>query len=81
MVGDNHDKKFREERSPIDKAHAALRQETLPNLLHAYDEAGPAVVLTLALILADIWLEGGFTADEWRSVIDIYDQAGVVPAR
>jgi hypothetical protein len=69
MVGDNHNKKIREERSEIEKAHAALREETLPSLAAAYDKAGPATVLALTLILADVWLESGFSADDWREVI------------
>jgi hypothetical protein len=69
MADNNNDRKFWEERSGIEKAHAALREETLPGLANAYDKAGPAAVLTLAFILADVWLESGFTMDEWREVM------------
>lgn len=80
MADDNHNKNFREERSEIENAHAALRETVLPALLNAYDEFGPAVVLALTFIMADTWLETRFTADEWRSLIDIHDPAQVMPA-
>jgi hypothetical protein len=50
-----------------------IRKETLPVLGKVYDETGPAAVLALTIMLADIWLESGFTADDWREIIDIYD--------
>jgi hypothetical protein len=50
-----------------------VRKETLPTLGKAYDETGPAAVLALTLMLADIWLESGFTVGEWREIIDVYD--------
>lgn len=50
-----------------------MRKEALPILGKVYDENGPAAVLVLTLMLADIWLESGFTTDEWREIIDIYD--------
>ena len=71
MPADNNDKIFGEGR--LEEAHSALRKETLPALASAYDEAGPATLLTLAFILADIWLESGFTTNEWREIIDIFD--------
>ena len=61
-------------------AYAALREKVLPILLSVYDECGPATVLALTFIMADAWLETRFTADEWRSLIDIQDQLQVMPA-
>ena len=50
-----------------------IRKETLPVLGKAYDETGPAAVLALTFMLADIWLESGFTTSEWRDIIAIFD--------
>jgi hypothetical protein len=50
-----------------------IRKEVLPVLGKIYDDHGPATVLALALMAADIWLESGFATDEWREIIDIYD--------
>jgi hypothetical protein len=71
--GDNNKNDYGDERSQIEKAYGALREEALPGFLTAYDKAGPATVLTLALILADAWQGSGFSADEWRELIKIYD--------
>ena len=30
-------------------------------------------MLALTFMLADIWLESGFTTSEWRKIIEIYD--------
>jgi hypothetical protein len=68
-MGDNNKSDYGDERSQIEKAHAALREEELPGLLAAYDKTGPAAVLMLAYILADSWQGSGFTADEWRELI------------
>ena len=63
-------------------ANDAMREDILPGFAKAYDDVGPAVVLTLGLLLADVWLESGFTAAQWRAIIDIYDlEAGVLRAR
>jgi hypothetical protein len=53
-----------------------MRKEALPVLGKIYDETGPAAVLALAMMLADIWLESGFTIDEWREIITLYDVEG-----
>jgi hypothetical protein len=50
-----------------------MRKEALPVLGKIYDETGPAAVLALTFMLADIWLESGFTTNEWREIIDIFD--------
>ena len=53
----------------IDRAYSALQVHVLPGLGDAWDEAGPAVVLVLASILADVWLESGFeTFDLIRAI-------------
>jgi hypothetical protein len=43
----------------IDRAYAAVRTHVLPGLGDAWGEAGPAVGLVLASILADVWIESG----------------------
>jgi hypothetical protein len=53
-----------------------MRKEALPVLGKVYDETGPAAVLALTMMLADIWLESGFTIDEWREIITLYDVEG-----
>ena len=50
-----------------------IRTEALPVLGRAYDETGPAAVLALTLMLADIWVESGFTPGEWRSLIALHE--------
>jgi len=56
-------------REEIDRAYAAVQIHVLPGLGDAWDEAGPAVVLTLASILADVWIETGFeTFDLIRAI-------------
>ena len=48
---------------------AAVQVHVLPGLGDAWDEAGPAVVLVMASILADVWLETGFeTFDLIRAI-------------
>lgn len=54
-------------------ASDAIRKDVLPVLGEAYDKSGPAAVLMLTMMLADSWLEAGFTAGDWRAIIDIYD--------
>jgi hypothetical protein len=66
---DDDNQKQRQLKAATDK----MRKEALPILGEAYDENGPAAVLALTVMLADIWLESGFTTNEWRSVIDIFD--------
>ena len=78
---DNNKNYYGDERSQIDRAHAALREETLPGLASAYDKAGPATVLALTMILADVWLESGFSTDEWRDIINIDSRAEATPAK
>jgi hypothetical protein len=46
--------------SEIDRAYVAIQAHVLPGLGDAWDEAGPAVALVLASILADVWLTSGF---------------------
>lgn len=58
---------------PIRTAGDLVRQDVLPSLETAYNEIGPATVLALTFMLADIWLESGFTTSEWRNIIDIYE--------
>jgi hypothetical protein len=73
-AGNNNDKNDRGDgRLEIEKAQEVLREETLPSLAAAYDKAGPAAVLALTFMLADVWLESGFTPGEWRSIIAIFD--------
>jgi hypothetical protein len=56
-------------REEIARAYAAVQTHVLPGLGDAWDAAGPAVVLVLASILADVWLESGFqTFDLIRAV-------------
>jgi hypothetical protein len=57
-------------------ANDTVREDILPSVAKAYDENGPAMVLALTMIMADLWLESGFTAGDWRQVIDIYDLQG-----
>lgn len=53
----------------IDRAYSAVQTHVLPGLGDAWDDAGPAVVLVLASILADVWLETGFeTFDLIRAI-------------
>ena len=53
----------------IDRAYSAVQMHVLPGLGDAWDEAGPAVVLVMASILADVWLESGFeTFDLIRAI-------------
>jgi len=62
----NDNEKSREE---IDRAYAAVQLHVLPGLGDAWDEAGPAVVLVMASILADVWIESGFeTFDLIRAI-------------
>ena len=56
-------------REEIDRAYAAVQVHVLPGLGDAWDEAGPVVVLVMASILADVWLESGFeTFDLIRAI-------------
>ena len=56
-------------REEIDRAYAAVQVHVLPGLGDAWDAAGPAVVLALASILADVWIESGFeTFDLIRAI-------------
>ena len=50
-----------------------IRRDILPVLGDAYDDLGPAIVLSLTLMMADVWIQTGFTASEWREVIGLYD--------
>lgn len=70
MGVDNDD--HRDERQ-LEIAGDKMRKEALPVLGKAYEEIGPAAVLALTFMLADIWLESGFTTSEWRKIIEIYD--------
>ena len=54
----------------IDRAYSALQVHVLPGLGDAWDEAGPAVVLVMASILADVWLESGFETFDLLRVIN-----------
>jgi hypothetical protein len=51
----------------------AIREETLPAIERVYAEEGPASILALTIMLADIWLASGFTTEDWREIIAIYD--------
>ena len=63
---DNNKNDSREE---IDRAYVALQTHVLPGLGDAWDQAGPAVILVMASILADVWLESGFeTFDLIRAI-------------
>ena len=56
-------------RDEIAQAYAAVQVHVLPGLGDAWDEAGPAVMLVMASILADVWLESGFeTFDLIRAI-------------
>ena len=56
-------------REEIDRAYAAVQVHVLPGLGDAWDAAGPAVVLVLTSILADVWLESRFeTFDLIRAI-------------
>ena len=56
-------------RDEIAKAYLAVQEHVLPGLGDAWDAAGPAVVLVMASILADVWLESGFeTFDLIRAI-------------
>lgn len=64
MTGNNNNS-----REEIDQAYAAVQVHVLPGLGDAWDEAGPAVVLVMASILADVWIESGFeTFDLIRTI-------------
>ena len=64
MTGNNNNS-----REEIDQAYAAVQVHVLPGLGDAWDEAGPAVVLVMASILADVWIESGFeTFDLVRAI-------------
>jgi hypothetical protein len=54
----------------IDRAYAAVQVHVLPGLGDAWDEAGPAVGLVMASILADVWLETGFETFDLIRVIN-----------
>jgi hypothetical protein len=54
-------------------AHERVQKEILPVLEAIYDEVGPVAVLTLAVMVGDIWLATGFAPDGWREIIGIYD--------
>jgi hypothetical protein len=57
----------------IDRAYSAVQTHVLPGLGDAWDDAGPAVVLVLASILADVWLETGFeTFDLIRAINGVH---------
>ena len=63
-------------REEINRAYAAVQTHVLPGLGDAWDVAGPAVVLVLASILADVWLESGFeTFDLIRAVNGVHHVA------
>lgn len=64
---DNNDKNNRDE---IARAYVAVQTHMLPGLGDAWDEAGPAVALVLASILADVWLESGFETFDLIRVIN-----------
>jgi hypothetical protein len=68
MGADNSD-----DEGPLKAAEDKIRKETLPALGRAYGETGPAAVLALTCILADIWLQSGFTTSDWREIIAVYD--------
>ena len=54
----------------------------LPGLGDAWDEAGPAVVLVLASIMADVWLATGFeTFDLIRAIIGVQRLDGAAPIK
>jgi hypothetical protein len=66
MTMGNNNNNAREE---IDQAYTAVQVHVLPGLGDAWDEAGPAVVLVLGAILADVWIETGFeTFDLIRAI-------------
>jgi hypothetical protein len=67
----------------IDRAYSAVQVHVLPGLGDAWDDAGPAVVLVMASILADVWLESGFeTFDLIRAINGVQRLTpGLAPAR
>ena len=73
----NDNDKGREE---IAKAYSAVQTHVLPGLGDAWDEAGPAVVLVIAQILADVWLESGFETFDLVRVINGRFDAAAKPA-
>jgi hypothetical protein len=57
-------------REDIARAYAAVQAHVLPGLGDAWDVAGPAVVLVMASILADIWLDSGFETFDLIQVVN-----------
>ena len=65
-------------RDEIAQAYFAVQTHVLPGLGDAWDEAGPAIVLVMASILADVWLEAGFeTFDLIRAINGVERLASV----
>jgi hypothetical protein len=46
-----------------------IREDVLPGLGKAYDDHGPVSVLALAIMIADIWIESGFTREDWQTLV------------
>jgi hypothetical protein len=67
-------------REEIDQAYAAVQVHVLPGLGDAWDEAGPQVVLVLASILADVWIESGRETFDLIRVINGVQRLAPVPA-
>lgn len=69
-------------KNEIDRAYTAVQQHVLPGLGDAWDAAGPAVVLVLASILADVWIETGFeTFDLIRAINGVQRLAPMMTPR
>ena len=67
-------------REEIARAYSAVQAHVLPGLGDAWDEAGPAVVLVLASILADVWLETGRETFDLIRAINGVQRLAPVPA-
>jgi hypothetical protein len=67
-------------REEIARAYSAVQVHVLPGLGDAWDEAGPAVALVLASILADVWLETGRETFDLIRAINGVQRFAPVPA-
>jgi hypothetical protein len=69
----NQSRRWGDHGQQLKSAGDRVRDDILPVLLQAYDEAGPAVVLGLGVVLADILRESGFNANDWQECFNVHD--------
>jgi hypothetical protein len=67
MDGDNKNDDDNQKQRQLKAAIDEVRKEVLPPLEKAYDKHGPAAVLGLTDMLADIWEASGFKDVDWRA--------------